>query len=172
MQHNRFRICPMQRYLCFRIILLQVQIHQANNVRHLFSPLLRSRASTRNSRSGLFFFYGLVLAFIAGIYFVNTSRAVPGADTRSGFLLLPESGRSRLSPASFPGFVCGQCPEPIRAPDYSSYLRRSAYRLRRPKHRSAAPDRSVKISHGRLRAVSPVGGVTPGSSDSPGVSSR
>ena len=105
-------------------------------------------------------------------FFVNASRAVPGADTRSGFLLLPESGRSRLSPASFPGFVCGQCPEPIRAPAYSSYLRRSAYRLRRPKHRSAAPDRSVKISHGRIRAVSPVGGVTPGSSDSPGVSSR
>ena len=99
-------------------------------------------------------------------------RAVPGADTRTGFLLLPESGRSRLSPASFPGFVCGQCPEPIRAPAYSSYLRRSAYRLRRPKHRSAAPDRSIKSSHGRIRAVSPVGGVTPGSSDSPGVSSR
>ena len=56
MQHNRFRICPMQRYLCFRIILLQVQIRQANNVRHLFSPLLQSRAS-RASRVRGFSFY-------------------------------------------------------------------------------------------------------------------
>ena len=118
MQHNRFRICPMQRYLCFRIILLQVQIRQANNVRHLFSPLLQSRASRASRVRGSPFLYNSMLAFMAGIYFVNASRAVPGADTRSGFLLLPESGRSRLSPASFPGFVCGQCPEPIRAPGF------------------------------------------------------
>ena len=122
MQHNRFRICPMQRYLCFRIILLQVQIHQANNVRHLFSPLLQSRASARKLRSGLFFLYGPVLAFIADICFVSASQAVPGADTRTGFLLLPESGRSRLSPASFPGFVWGQCPEPIRDSGFFFFL--------------------------------------------------
>lgn len=139
MQHNRFRICPMQRYLCFRIILLQVQIRQANNVWHLFSPLLQSRAS-RASRVRGFSFY--------------MARC------------------SRLWRVSILSTLSGQCPEPIRAPAYSSYLRRSAYRLRRPKHRSAAPDRSIKSSHGRIRAVSPVGGVTPGSSDSPGVSSR
>lgn len=132
-----------------------------------------SREPRRASRvRGSPFLYNSMLAFMAGIYFVNAFRAVPGADTGFGLFLFPEFSRPRRTPASFPGFVCGQCPEPIRAPAYSSYLRRSAYRLRRPKHRSAAPDRSVKISHGRIRAVSPVGGVTPGSSDSPGVSSR
>ena len=118
---------------------------------HIFSPLLQSRASARKLRSGLFFLYGPMLAFMAGIFFCQRfpgsarSRyalrvssfarvrplapksgvlsglclgAVPGADTRTGFLLLPESGRSRLSPASFRGFVCGQCPEPIRAPGF------------------------------------------------------
>ena len=122
MQHNRFRICPMQRYLCFRIILLQVQIHQANNVRHLFSPLLQSIASARKPRSGLFFLYGPVLAFMADICFVNASRAAPGADTRTGFLLLPESGRPRRTPASFPGPVCRQRPEPIRDSGFFFFL--------------------------------------------------
>ena len=50
--------------------------------------------------------------------FVNASRAVPGADTRAGFLRLPESGRPRQTPASFPGPVCRQCPEPMRAPGF------------------------------------------------------
>ncbi len=122
MQHNRFRICPMQRYLCFRIILLQVQIRQANNVRHLFSPLLRSRASARKLRSGLFFLYGLVLAFIADIHFVSASRAAPGADTGFGLFLFPEFSRPRRTPASFPGPVCRQRPEPIRAPGFFFFL--------------------------------------------------
>ena len=114
MQHNRFRICPMQRYLCFRIILLQVQIRQANNVRHLFSPLLQSRASRASCVRGSLFLYNSMIAFMADICFVNASRAAPGADTRAVFLRLPVISRPRRTPASFPGPVCRQCPEPIR----------------------------------------------------------
>ena len=54
------------------------------------SPQLhQSRASTRESRSGLFFLYGSVFAFIAGIYFVDVShQAEPGRTSRSGFSFL------------------------------------------------------------------------------------
>ena len=74
-------------------------------------------------KQGLFCKISLVQAQILqqkkyGIFFSPRRQAGSGANSRSGFLLLPESGRSRLSPASFPGFVCGQRPEPIRAPGF------------------------------------------------------
>ena len=51
-------------------------------------------------------------------FFVNASRAVPGADTGFGLFLFPEFSRPRRTPASFPGPVCRQRPEPIRAPGF------------------------------------------------------
>ena len=57
----------------------------SKNRKNIFFIVLRqSRASTRKSRSGLFY-YGFALASRAGIFFVNAShQAEPGRNSRSG----------------------------------------------------------------------------------------
>ena len=79
-----------------------VQVHMnASSCRFKSCYPHQSRASTRKSRSGLFFLYGSVFAFIAGIYFVDVShQAEPGRNSRSGLSFYFTFG-SRLWQVSF-----------------------------------------------------------------------